>query len=286
MANITISVQSLLNAADYNSFTVDNGQTINQLKTAIQTATGIETSWYDVVKNEEILSGTSTLASLGIVSGDQLRTHNKISRLATLELRQKSKLDLAALDRENSSNPRSTYDITELPTQYIDDTVYDNPNTSGLTEGRPWIDTQTPFTFFEAIDDTVAIFTTQYVSGNKIYAYSSSYDVPSYQNARVVVNDIELANTALRGHTMVVTNSYGDLVSVTNYDTYGSAGALTALATALGAVTSGNIVVLVSYDATAFDASCRSALTNSYGDTNTNTWIAQRYDHVFIGIKS
>ena len=286
MANITITVQSLLNAAQYDSYTIDNGQTINQLKTVIQTATGVETLWYDIVKNEEILSGTSTLSSLGIVNGTQLRTHNKISRLATLELRQKSKLDLAALDRENVSNPRSTYDITELPTQYIDDTVYDNPNTSGLTEGRPWIDTQTLFTFFEAIDDTVAIFTTQYVSGNKIYAYSSSYDVPSYQNARVVVNDIELANTALRGHTMVVTNSYGDLVSVTNYDTYGSAGALTALATALGAVTSGNIVVLVSYDATAFNAACRSALTNGYGDTNTNTWIAQRYDHVFIGIKS
>jgi len=285
MANITISVQSLLNAADYNSFTVDNGQTINQLKTAIQTATGIETSWYDVVNNEEILSGTATLASLGIVNGSRLRTHNKISRLATLELRQKSKLDLAALDREYASNPRSTYDITELPTQYIDDDVYDNPNTGGLTEGRPWIDTTTPFTFYEAIDDTVAIYTTQYVSGNKIYAYSSSYDVPSYQNARVVVNDIELANTALRGHTMVVTNSYGDLVSVTNYDTYINPVNLTALANALGAVTSGNIVILVTYDACAFNAACRTALTNGYSDTNTNTWTAIRYDQIFIGVK-
>lgn len=285
MANITITVQSLLNAADYYSFTVDNGQTINQLKTAIQTATGIEASWYDVVNNEEILSGTATLASLGIVNGSRLRTHNKISRLATLELRQKSKLDLAALDRLASSNARSTYDITELPTQYIDNDVHDNPNTGGLQEGRPWIDTTTPFTFFEAIDDTVALSTTQYVSGNKIYAYSSSYDVPSFQNARVVVNDIELTSTALRGHTLVITNSFGDLVSVTNYDTYGSAGALTALASALNAVASGNIVVLVAYDACAFDAACRSALTNGYGDTNTNVWAAQRYDHIFIGIK-
>lgn len=285
MANITITVQSLLNAAKYDTYTIDNGQTVNQLKTVIQTATGVETLWYDIVRNEQILSGTSTLSSLGIVSGTQLRTHNKISRLATLELRQKSKLDLSALDRENVSNPRSTYDITELPTQYVDNSVYDNPNTSGLTEGRPWIDTQTPFTFYEAINSTSALFTTQYVSGNKIYAYSSSYDVPSYQNARVVVNDIELANTALRGHTMVVTNSYGDLVSVTNYDTYGSAGALTALATALGSVASNNIVILVSYDATAFNAACRSALTNGYGDTNTNIWTARRYDHIFIGIK-
>ncbi len=285
MANITITVQSLINAAEYDSYTVADTTTVGTFKTTIQTTTGCSVDWFDLVFNNEVLDESDTLASYSIISGSQLRTHNKISRLATLELRQKSKLDLSALDRENSSNPRSTYDITELPTQYIDDTVYDNPNLGGLTEGRPWIDTQTPFTFYEAINTTVALSTTQYVSGNKIYAYSSSYDVPSYQNARVVVNDIELANTALRGHTMVVTNSFGDLVSVTNYDTYGSVGALTALATALGAVTSSNIVVLVSYDATAFDAACRSALTTGYSDTNTNVWTSQRYDHIFIGIK-
>jgi hypothetical protein len=286
MANITITVQSLINAAEYDSYTVADTTTVGTFKTTIQTTTGCSVDWFDLVFNNEVLDESDTLASYSIISGSQLRTHNKISRLATLELRQKSKLDLSALDRENSSNPRSTYDITELPTQYIDDTVYDNPNLGGLTEGRPWIDTQTPFTFYEAINTTVALSTTQYVSGNKIYAYSSSYDVPSFQPARVVVNDIELANTELRGHTMVVTNSFGDLVSVTNYDTYGSVGALTALATALGAVTSSNIVVLVSYDATAFDAACRSALTTGYGDTNTNVWTSQRYDHIFIGIKS
>ena len=42
MANITITVQSLLNAAEYDSYTIDNGQTINQLKTAIQSATDVE----------------------------------------------------------------------------------------------------------------------------------------------------------------------------------------------------------------------------------------------------
>ena len=36
MANITITVQSLLNTAVYDSYTIDNGQTINQLKTAIK----------------------------------------------------------------------------------------------------------------------------------------------------------------------------------------------------------------------------------------------------------
>jgi hypothetical protein len=64
---------------------------------------------------------------------------NGISTLATRELRQKAKLDLAASDRAADGNPRATYDITELPTQYDDNTVVDNPNTGGLVQGRPWI---------------------------------------------------------------------------------------------------------------------------------------------------
>ena len=137
MANITISVQSLLNTAVYDSITIDNGQTINQLKTALQGSNSVDPAWYDVVQNEEILSGTATLVSLGIVTGTQLRTHNKISRLTTREDRQIAKLDLASLDRAASGLP-STYDLTELPTYYSGDTVVDNPNPGGLIEGRPW----------------------------------------------------------------------------------------------------------------------------------------------------
>lgn len=210
---------------------------------------------------------------------------NGISTLPTKELRQKTKLDLAATNRATDGNPRATYDITTLPTQYSDDDIFDNPNLGGLVQGRPWIETVNTFTFYEAINTTTALSITKYVSGNKVYAYSSSLDVSGYQPARVVVNDIQLTSTTARGHTMVVTNSFGDLVSVTSYDTYGSAGALTALATALGAVASGNIVVLVAYDASAFNAACRSSLTNGYGDTNNNTWTSARYDHIFIGIK-
>lgn len=64
---------------------------------------------------------------------------NGISGLATKELKQKAKLDLAASDRAAASNPRASYDITQLPTQYDDNDVIDNPNTGGLVEGRPWI---------------------------------------------------------------------------------------------------------------------------------------------------
>ncbi len=137
MANITITVQSLLNTAVYDSYTIADTNTVNQLKTAVQSATNVDPAWFDVVLNESILTGTSTLADAGIVSGTVLRTHNKISRLADRETRQKAKLDLAALDRAASSRP-STYDITELPTQYSGDTVVDNPNSSGLLLGRPW----------------------------------------------------------------------------------------------------------------------------------------------------
>jgi hypothetical protein len=214
---------------------------------------------------------------------------NGISTLATKELRQKAKLDLAATDRAADGNSRATYDITLLPTQFNNDTVINNPNASGLVAGRPWIETVGAFTFYEAFGTTTTISITRYVSGNKIYAESSTYDVPSYQPARVIVNDIEVANTELRGHTLVVLDSYGDVVTgPTQYDTWdtvGSPGASTALASALGAVASGRIVVLVTYDASALTAGVRSAINTGYGSTNSNTWVSARNSHIFIGVK-
>jgi hypothetical protein len=214
---------------------------------------------------------------------------NGISTLLTKELRQKAKLDLAAAKRATDGNPRATYDLTTLPTQYNGNVIIDNPNAGGLVAGRPWIETVSTFTFYEAFGTTTAISTTQFVSGNKIYAESSTYDVPSFQPARVVVNDIEVVNTELRGHTLVVLDSYGDVVAgPTQFDTWdtgGAPGARAALASALGAVASGNIVVLVSYDASGLDAGIRSAINTGYGSTNTDTWESQRRSHIFIGEK-
>jgi hypothetical protein len=132
MASITITVQSLLNTAVYNSYTIDDGQTINQLKSAINSARGFDSSWYNIVLNQRVVSGTATLSSLGIITGTVLRTANVIDRLATKELRQKAKLDLASLDRAASGEARDTYDITELPTQYSGNNLVNNPNTGGL----------------------------------------------------------------------------------------------------------------------------------------------------------
>ena len=209
---------------------------------------------------------------------------NGISTLLTKELRQKSKLDLAAAKRATDGNPRATYDITQLPTQFNGNVILNNPNLGGLVVGRPWVATVS-FTIYEAFGTTLAISTTQYASGNKIYAESSTYDVPDYQPARIVVNDIEIVNTEQRGHTLAVLDTYGDTVSITNYDTYINPANVTALASALNSVASGNIVVLVVYDASALDASVRSALTTGFGATAINTWTASRVSHIFIGEK-
>jgi hypothetical protein len=292
MATINITVQSLLNAAQYDPQTVDTAGTIGELKDAMVVNFGYRLEWFDLVFNDAVLDTANTIASYGIIEGSSLRTHNKISRLATRELRQKAKLDLAALDRDSTGNPRATLDLTTLPTQYDDDTVVDNPNLGGLVEGRPWIETVSTFTFYEAIGSVLALSTTQYVKGNKIYVYSSSFDVPSYQNARVVVNDIEVLNQGngtATGHHMIVLDSYGNVISTQRYDTYDpttGVANLTALASALGSVASGNIVVLTVYDASALNAGVRTALTTGYGSTNSNTWTARRYDHIFIGIRS
>jgi len=216
----------------------------------------------------------------------KIMAQNGISTLATKELKQKAKLDLAASKRATDGNLRATYDITLLPTQYNDNGIINNPNVGGLIVGRPWIETVSTFTFFEAFGTTAAISTTQFVSGNKIYAESSTYDVPDFQPARVIVNDIEVVTTELRGHTLVVLDSYGDVVTgPTQYDTYIDPNNLTALAAALTAVASGNIAVLVVYDASALDAGVRSAINTGYGSTNTDTWTAQRRSHIFIGEK-
>ena len=58
--------------------------------------------------------------------------------LADKEARQIAKLNLAANNRSASSNPRASYIITQLPTQYDGTALVDNANSGGLVVGRPW----------------------------------------------------------------------------------------------------------------------------------------------------
>jgi hypothetical protein len=70
---------------------------------------------------------------------------NGISTLATKQLRQEAKLDLAQDQRQaggdttaNSYRVLNVYDVDLLPTQYQDNSVVDNANLDGLQPGRPW----------------------------------------------------------------------------------------------------------------------------------------------------
>lgn len=89
---------------------------------------------------------------------------NGISTLPTKEARQKAKLDLASINRATSGRP-NTYDLDQLPTKYIGNTVFDNPNIGGLILGRPWasdalvsnIETETGFNILTEINELIQL---------------------------------------------------------------------------------------------------------------------------------
>lgn len=138
MATITFNVQSFLNAADTISISIADTSTIAQLKTAINSQEAVPTAQMKLFFNNSLLSNASTLLSLGITNSSYIKTATTIARLATREQRQRAKLDLAALDRAASGNPRSTYDINELPNPYNGNSVDPDDGASTLTTGRPW----------------------------------------------------------------------------------------------------------------------------------------------------
>jgi hypothetical protein len=221
---------------------------------------------------------------------------NGISELATKELRQKAKLDLAAINRAASGNTRSTYDITELPTQYDDNGLVDNPNIDGLVEGRPWITTVIPFTFTETINTNGASIVETNIGPLTLEAKATSFQVFPIEDGYIKVNSTTIKTTSQaavsRGHTLAVISPAGATVgSITTYDTFesapgdGGAAARTTLTSALNAVASGNYIVMVSWDACSFDATLRTALNTGYGTTLTTTWAATRYSHIVIAKK-
>jgi hypothetical protein len=74
---------------------------------------------------------------------------NGISHLSTKEARQAAKLELAQANRQANGDTsaiayrqNNVYDITELPTQYSDNDIYNNPNSTGLLQGRPWVNVE------------------------------------------------------------------------------------------------------------------------------------------------
>lgn len=139
MAAIDITVQSLLNTAVYDPYTVSDGITVSTLKSTIQSATNVDPAWYVLYYNQEVLNNANTLASYGITTGSQLRSANRIADLTTRQDRQEAKLALAGLDRTASGESRTTLDITELPSVYVGNVSTPQSHPTGLIEGRPWI---------------------------------------------------------------------------------------------------------------------------------------------------
>ena len=59
MATITITAQSLLNAATFPSYTVSDGITVDTLKATIATAETTDPSWFNLVLNHQVLGSSS-----------------------------------------------------------------------------------------------------------------------------------------------------------------------------------------------------------------------------------
>lgn len=162
---------------------------------------------------------------------------NGISTLATKELKQVAKLDLSQALRKGQTvtsgsgswstdgvdNPalnryrdNNEYDIDLLPTKYVGNTVFDNPNLGGLGLGRPWAN--------------IVVGTPVIGLSLSAGAYERTYN--SYYGDTGTVNgatsaDVDEYNTWLTTRTETagnVVNSISRSGTVANYTSYTAAG--------------------------------------------------------------
>ena len=150
MASINIQYKGLTGLL--NNLTIDDGQTMAQLRTAIIADETLNSAYYGrvsihkngLVKDSTDDSGT-TLLNAGIVAGDIITVASDRNQ-ASKQLSQEMMLDIAQLKKQaggDTTKPYyrslNTYDVTILPTRYVNDTVTDNTGDGGdLTAGRPW----------------------------------------------------------------------------------------------------------------------------------------------------
>ena len=147
MANINIKYKGLTGLL--NDLTIDDGQTMAQLRTAIISDEGLDSAYYGRVsihKNGLVKDSTddasTTLVNAGIIAGDIITVASDRNQ-ATRQKSQEMTLDIAQAKRQVVGQPYSrtlnTYDVTTLPTRYVGDTVTDNTGDGGdLAQGRPW----------------------------------------------------------------------------------------------------------------------------------------------------
>ena len=150
MANINIKYKGLTGL--HNALTIDNGQTFAQLRTAIISDETLASAYYgrvSITKNgvfyDSTANASATLATAGVVA-DDIITVATARPQANKQVQQEMVLDIAELKRAaggDTTKPyyraRNSYDVTELPTRYVTNTVTDNTGDGGtLTAGRPW----------------------------------------------------------------------------------------------------------------------------------------------------
>lgn len=112
---------------------------------------------------------------------------NGIAHLATKELRQKAKLDQAAIDRAADGNPRSTYDITQLPNPYNDNDVDpdENPNLDAFTVTPGIIQTSIrKVTYTGYHGDDVAFTDTATVTATEL---ATNFTIPTFSTENITV---------------------------------------------------------------------------------------------------
>lgn len=143
-----------------------------------------------------------------------------------------------------------------------------------------------PVTTYELVDPTGANRDYQVAELVDIQVHSSSFNAAPPTNGTITINGDLIVDANQRGHTVLLMTADGTIISTTNYDTYDPGqGRITALNNDLISNPSGTIIVMCTYDACSVDNSTRAILNGYYGGTLTDTWLAERVTHIFIGQK-
>jgi hypothetical protein len=174
MANIDIKYKGL--TGQIYDLTIDDGQTMTQLLSAIATDEQLDSSYYYNVALHNDLSITKqdnssdTLASIGATTGTLFIT--KPVKTGTREARQTRKLEIAQEKRQADGDTSAnfyklynTYDRLTLSLAYDgDDLLSDGSTVNPLQTSRPWLGGSViPRTVEQAVDpDTFASLEGQY----------------------------------------------------------------------------------------------------------------------------
>ena len=119
-----------------------------------------------------------------------------------------------------------------------------------------------------------------------IIVRANELDNKNQMGANIYLNNRKVVESASRGHTLVVINPINNsVVFKKTYDTYGNLKSVDSLISDLKIQSEGNIICLITYDATTCSWDMRTLLNNEYGGYVPNSWKQTRISHAFIGMK-